>query len=85
MIRRILAALALTAVTLTSGCFLQPPTFQWQNEYGRQCFYQCKRDFFACRTSCYGYNTNGVCHTGCAEMEYQCDRGCPGLHEVVQR
>jgi hypothetical protein len=75
--------LAIAVLVLVSGCFPPQPVFVWSNEYGRQCFYQCKRDFFACRTSCFGYNAN--CAASCADMEFTCDRSCPGLRMMVRQ
>jgi hypothetical protein len=66
-----------------AGCgVLAPPRFAWTTDAGRQCFFQCKRDFYACRSSCYGWNTNGWCLGSCGDMEATCDRSCPGLREV---
>jgi hypothetical protein len=75
--KRILFALATLALT---GCATQR-YFVWQNEAGRQCFYQCKRDFFLCRASC----PNVFCMIGCENMEITCDQNCPGVTMYVRQ
>ena len=72
------AIVAAVLALICSGC-APPMRYAWDNEAGRDCYYQCKRATYQCNAGCF---KDAWCEVDCLSDQVSCLNTCPHVRKV---